>query len=125
MKITHGFMDLHTYRALRLKKKKKRNSNSVRTGLYMHSRSLLRVLLPARCAIPYKAVGAVIVSRQQASLSKGDVHRARFPRAGFLYIRAQSTTRKVARLGSEQAFSRAWFLRLGSHRPTGMSFTML
>jgi len=60
--------------------------------------------MPVRRAIPYKAMGAVIVPTQRASLSKDDVRtaRARFPRTGFLHIRAQSTTRKVARLGSDR-----------------------
>lgn len=85
--------------------------------------ALLRLRYPARCAIPYKAVGAVIVPMQRASLSRRCAAR-RFPRAGFLYIRAQSTTRKVAsRVRPE--FPRAWFLRLGSHRPTGIPFTVL
>jgi len=72
------------------------------------SRELVNALvpstsLPARCAIPYKAVGAVIVERcNGAALSRNDVRRTRFPRIDFLYIRAQSTTRKVARLGSRR-----------------------
>lgn len=69
---------------------------------YSHKSLIPSTSLPARCAIPYKAVGAVIVPMQRAVLSRNDVRRTRFPRTGFLYIRAQSTTRKVARLGSHQ-----------------------
>lgn len=78
-----------------------RSTRSVLRSLMLRTAvgSLLQFHYTARCAIPYKAMGAVIVPMQRASLSK---RRRRFPRAGFLYIRAQSTTRKVARLGSDR-----------------------